>query len=74
MASSRQGISRGEENPLGGLSEPLLSAAEVAELLGVRPSSVYEYARTRQLPHVRIGRHVRFVRSDLESWLTTRRR
>lgn len=56
------------------LSEPLLQAEQVAALLGVKRSSVYEYARTNQIPHVRIGRHVRFVRSDLESWLSRQRR
>ena len=55
------------------LSEPLLRAEDVAALLGVKPSSVYEYARTSQLPHVRIGRHVRFVRADLETWLGRQR-
>lgn len=55
------------------LNEPLLKAEDVAGLLGVKVSSVYEYARTHQIPHVRVGRHVRFVRTDLESWLLGQR-
>ena len=38
------------------LSEPLLTADDAAELLRVRRSTVYELARNRRLPHVRVGR------------------
>ncbi|MBA3509769.1 MAG: helix-turn-helix domain-containing protein [Thermoleophilaceae bacterium] len=55
------------------LSEPLLDATAAAELLAVRPSWIYEAVRAGRLPHVKIGRHIRFLRSDLESWVATRR-
>ena len=55
------------------LAEPLLDAAAAARLLSVRPSWIYEAARTGRLPHLKIGRHTRFLRSDLESWVLTMR-
>ena len=57
------------------LSEPLLdaAAAAAARLLGVRPSWIYEAVRDGRLPHVKIGRHIRFLRSDLEEWVLSRR-
>ncbi len=57
------------------LAEPLLCADEVGLLLAVPRSSVYEYARRRHdpLPSIRIGRHVRFCRSDVERWLAGQR-
>ncbi len=53
------------------LDEPLLTADQVAVLLAVPRSSVYEYARRLQqpLPSIRIGRHRRFLRSDVLAWL-----
>jgi excisionase family DNA binding protein len=53
------------------LDEPLLTAAQVAGLLAVPRSSVYEYARRSSdpLPSIGVGRHRRFYRSDVESWL-----
>lgn len=55
------------------LDEPLLDPGAAAELLAVRPSWVYEAVRAGRLPHVKVGRHLRFVRSDLERWVETRR-
>jgi excisionase family DNA binding protein len=53
------------------LDRPLLTAEEVATLLAVPRSSVYEYARRRvdPLPSLLIGRHRRFDRRTVESWL-----
>jgi excisionase family DNA binding protein len=53
------------------LSEPLLTAKDVATLLAVSRSSVYEYARRRHnpLPALRIGGHVRFHSSAVGRWL-----
>jgi excisionase family DNA binding protein len=55
------------------LSEPLLSAAEAGALLGIPRSSVYDYAKRGELPHVRVGKHVKFIRQDLERALAGRR-
>jgi excisionase family DNA binding protein len=54
---------------LDGLSEPLLNAAEAAELLHVPRSTLYELVRSRHLPHVRVGRGLRFTRADLSQWV-----
>jgi len=55
------------------LNEPLLSAAEAGALLGIPRSSVYDYAKRGELPHVRVGKHVKFIRQDLERALAERR-
>ena len=60
-------------SPPAGLSEPLLTADDAATLLRVRRSTVYELARTRRLPHVRVGRRILFVRSDLAAWVVANR-
>jgi excisionase family DNA binding protein len=55
------------------LTEPLLTANDAAALLRVRRSTVYELARNRRLPHVKVGRRVLFVRADLAAWIVTNR-
>lgn len=55
------------------LQEPLLKPDQAAALLAVRTSWIYEAVRNGRLPCLRIGRHVRFLRSDLERWLADQR-
>ncbi len=57
--------------------ESLLRAADVARLLNIRPSTVYDLAHRGVLPYVRIvqGRRrslIRFRPSDLEELLRKR--
>lgn len=56
------------------LVEPLLTASAAAALLSVRTSWVYDAARSGDLPCVHVGKHVRFLRSDLERWIAEQRR
>jgi excisionase family DNA binding protein len=51
------------------LDHRLLTAEEVAELLRLPVSTIYDLARTGRLPHLRIGRALRFSQSDLEAHL-----
>ena len=51
------------------LDAPLLRPDQVAVLLSVRQSWVYDAVKSGKLPCVRIGRHIRFTRPMLEAWL-----
>jgi excisionase family DNA binding protein len=51
------------------LAEPLLDAGEAARLLRVPRSTLYELVRSRGLPHVRVGRTLRFTRAGLGAWV-----
>ncbi len=55
------------------LHEPLLTPADAARLLSVKTTWVYEAVRDRRLPHHKIGRNLRFVRSDLAAWVAEQR-
>lgn len=55
------------------LEEPLLTPADAAQLLVVKTSWIYEAVRDGRLPCVRIGRHIRFLRSDLERFVDEQR-
>lgn len=47
----------------------LLDAREAAKLLHVPRSTLYELVRSRDLPHVKVGRGLRFTRADLGCWV-----
>lgn len=56
------------------MSAGLIDAAEAGELLGVPKSWVLAEARADRVPHVRLGRYVRFEPDELERWWRQRRR
>ncbi len=47
----------------------VMTAAEVADLVKIPRSTVYDLARRGLLPGHRIGRSWRFVRQEIEEWL-----
>ncbi len=54
------------------LDGPLLRPDQVAALLAVKTSWVYDAVRTGSLPCIRVGRHIRFTQAMLEEWLVSR--
>jgi excisionase family DNA binding protein len=58
----------------GSVPDRLLTAAEVADFLQVKTSWVLDAARRNAIPHLRLGRYVRFRRPDIEEWLLAQRR
>ena len=50
----------------------LLKPIEVAELLGLSRSKVFEMLAAEELPVVRIGRVVRVPREQLDEWIQDR--
>jgi excisionase family DNA binding protein len=51
------------------MSDRLLSAEDVAELLGVPKSWVYEQSRLGRIPTITLGRYRRYRRDAIEAWL-----
>lgn len=65
MTEARRYVeSSGREN-----GDALLTANEVADLLRVTRGWVYAETRARRIPHVRLGRYVRYRRSAVEAWV-----
>ena len=52
----------------------LLKPMEVAELLGLSRSKVFEMLAAEELPVVRIGRAIRVPREQLDDWIQDRTR
>jgi excisionase family DNA binding protein len=47
----------------------LLTAEQVAELLGMGTDWVYAQVRANRIPHVKLGRYVRFRAESIELWI-----
>ena len=51
------------------VQKQLLAIRDVAPLLGVGPSRVYQLVADGELPAIRVGRAIRIPRGALEDWL-----
>jgi len=51
-------------------TDPLLTADEVAALLQVTKAWVYAQTRAERIPHVPLGRYVRYRRSAVLQWIS----
>lgn len=57
------------EDPTLDLGDRLMTASDLAERLSVPVSRVYDCWRLWGIPALKIGQHLRFRPSDVESWL-----
>ena len=51
------------------MSGPLLTAGQVAKLLGVPTSWVYEQSRRGRIPTVTLGRYRRYRAEAIDEWI-----
>ena len=56
------------------MTERLLTAREVAELLGFAAGTILDWAEAGRLPHFKIRTALRFRQSEIEAWLEEQRR
>ena len=52
------------------MSEQLLTAEDVSAMLGMGTDWIYAQVRADRIPHVRLGRYVRFRAGSIERWLS----
>lgn len=48
----------------------ILNPEQVSSILKVKVSTIYQWTHQRFIPHVKIGRFVRFREDEIERWLT----
>jgi excisionase family DNA binding protein len=51
------------------MNSRLLSAAECADLLALNLSTIYALVHQQRIPHVKLGRALRFRPEDIERWV-----
>jgi excisionase family DNA binding protein len=56
------------------MSERLLNAEDVANLIGMTPGYVYDLSRRGRIPTITFGRTRRYRREAIEEWLVEQER
>lgn len=59
-----------ELNGSAGSDRELMVAPELAVILRMTPAWVYAQARANKIPHVPLGRYIRFRRATIDAWLS----
>jgi len=54
--------------------QQLLKIAQASELLSLAQQTIYQMVCRDEIPHVKIGRALRFSTEDLEHWLENHKR
>jgi excisionase family DNA binding protein len=52
----------------------LLNAEQTAKRLAISPRTLWSLTNTKEIPHLRIGRAVRYDPRDLDVWIERRKR
>ena len=55
------------------MSEPLLTARDLGELLGFSAATIVDWAEAGKVPAFKIGGRLRFRESEVLAWLETQR-
>lgn len=57
------------------MSSELFNTEQAADYLGLKPHTLelWRHAKRYDVPYVKIGKNVRYLKSDLDDWLASRR-
>lgn len=54
-------------------NDRLLTVAEVARYVGLAQGTIYNKVNRGEIPYVKLGRAVRFRRSEIDAWIENQR-
>ena len=52
--------------------DKLLTIDELAEVLTVKKSTIYQWVHLGLIPHMKVGRLLRFREEDIQKWLISK--
>jgi excisionase family DNA binding protein len=58
-----------EMNQIQDSSQAYVNVQGMAEYLAIKPSTIYALVEEKRVPHYRIGRQIRFKRSEIDGWM-----
>ena len=46
----------------------IMNVGELAEYLGIGKTTVRKLVKSKEIPHTRVGRQVKFMQEDIDAW------
>ncbi|MFB0562992.1 MAG: helix-turn-helix domain-containing protein [Candidatus Lokiarchaeia archaeon] len=65
-------MKRMTRNRIKSFLEDLLTPEELCSMLKVKKQRLYEWVHLNRIPYIKVGRFLRFSRSDIEAWLQSK--
>jgi len=56
-----------------GDNQRLIEIDELSSMLGVSKNTLYDWCAVKKIPHIKLGKFLRFKAADIESWLEAKR-
>ena len=56
------------------MTKEFFDIGELSEILSIKRSTLYAKVEAGELPHYKVGRLIRFKKSDVEEWMGSHRR
>ena len=50
----------------------LLTIEELSERLKIPKKTIYKWTQSNQIPCIKLGKHLRFVETDIDQWLKSK--
>lgn len=73
LMSSLQREKNGRTEGTGQNQRVLMDVQGVAKYLGAKVSWVYDKTRKKEIPHAKVGKYLRFKKSNIDEWLAQKR-
>jgi excisionase family DNA binding protein len=60
--------------PTGGVCPEFFDIQDLSRYVSIKPSTLYVMVEERNIPHYRVGRLIRFKRSEIDAWMEGNKR
>ena len=54
-------------------NQRLIEIDELSAMLGVSKNTLYDWCAVKKIPHIKLGKFLRFNAAEIEGWLQTKR-
>ncbi len=66
-------MSAGNGSRSSAVLQDLVSITELSSRLGVAKNTLYDWCAVRKIPHIKLGKFLRFDLAEIEAWLQDKR-
>jgi excisionase family DNA binding protein len=55
------------------MNTELMDVLSVSQYIGVKVNTVYAWVNSRKIPHIKLGRLLKFNRNEIDTWVQSKK-